>query len=489
MGFARAIATNTAWLLIGKALVVILSLVMTAALARSLGVYHYGELTAAFAYLSIFGVIADFGFFQILVREITRQPEAETRITNNLFTLRTLFGFVVYVLAAGSVWLIPTEIYSLNVKLGVLVLALASFVLSINTTLIGVFQAHQEMQKAVIGDVVSRLALLALLLLSLVRGAPLPFIFGLYVLANCLNLLVTFLYLRRRLRLRLAFNRLLWKKLFIEAWPLGVVTMLGVIYFKIDTVILSILRDPTDVGIYGAPYKVFEFLAIVPGIFMGTVFPVITRLMDLDRDRLRRVIQGAYDALMLLVIAAVAGLLVLAPAIVNLVAGQEFVTATTVTFAGYSMTAIHVLAVLALALVSVYIGNLWGPVVVAYGRQSELIRPGVIAVLANIALNMLLIPRGSYVAAAAVTLLTETYMAVSWARAAGRLLTLKLDHSRLIRSILAALVMVLTIWPIRSLPIILPMIVGSAIYVLSLWLLGAFPWDLLTSLRSAKGKI
>ena len=46
-GYARAIATNTAWLL-GKFLVVILSLVMTAALARSLGVFHYGELTAAF---------------------------------------------------------------------------------------------------------------------------------------------------------------------------------------------------------------------------------------------------------------------------------------------------------------------------------------------------------------------------------------------------------------------------------------------------------
>jgi O-antigen/teichoic acid export membrane protein len=483
MGFARAIATNTAWLMGGKFLVVILSLVMTAALARSLGVFHYGELTVAFAYISMFAVIADFGFFQILVREIARHPNEEAEITNNLFTLRTLFGLVVYGLAALSVWLIPGSVYGADVKIGVGILAAASFFLSINTTLIGVFQAHQEMKKAVVGDVVSRTVLLGILIWALSLPAPLSTIFSLYVIANLLNLLITSTYLRRELTLRPAFDFRRWKSLFVEAWPLGVVTMLGVIYFKLNLVILSVLRDPTDVGIYGASYKLFEFLTIVPGLFMGTVFPVITQLIDLDKERLRRVIQAAYDALLIFVLGAATGLIILAQGAIDLLAGHEFVTASTTSLFGHPLTSIDALIILSLALLPVYLGNLWGPVVIAFGRQSALIRPGLWAVALNIGLNLLLIPRGSYVAAALVTLLTEGYIAWSWSRIARHSLATPLHQGRAFRTLLAALMMAVVIWPIRHLNIVIPTFVGGSVYLLLIWMLGVIPKDILAILK------
>lgn len=483
MGYARAIATNTAWLLSGKFLVVIVAIVTTAALTRALGVFEYGELTAAFAFISIFGVIADFGFFQILVREIARRPNEEEAITNNLFSLRTLFGLAVYALAALLVWLIPESVYSANVKIGVLLLALASFLLSINTTLIGVFQAHHEMHKAVVGDVASRLVLLGLILFALTKEVNLPVIFSLYGLANGLNLIVTYGYLRRRLRLRFAYHAAHWRTLLKEAWPLGVVTMLGIIYFRIGTVILSVLQEPTDVGIYGAAYKIFEFLTIVPGLFMGTVFPAITRLIELDQERLRRVIQASFDTLMMIALPATAGLIFVAPGAISLLAGREFVTANTLQLSGQPLTGVHALIVLAIALIPVYLGNLWGPVVVAYNRQLQLIWPSLLAVLLNIILNLLLIPRGSYLAAALVTLMTETYIAYAWGRVAQKSLPLKLQTNRLWRIVLAVACMASVVWPIRHLPTLLVMAIGGGVYLASLWLFRAIPQDLLESLR------
>ena len=356
-----------------------------------------------------------------------------------------------------------------------------------NTTLIGVFQAHQEMQKAVVGDVVSRSLLLILLLAGLKASVPLAIIFTYYLVANLLNLIITYSYLRHRLPLHFAFDRSLWHLFFVEAWPLGVVTMLGVIYFKIDTVILSILRDPSDVGIYGAPYKVFEFLTIIPGLFMGTVFPVITKLITEDNDRLRRVIQAAYDVLMIIVLGTVAGLIVLARGTVGLVAGQEFVVASTITVAGQPVTAVHILMILALALIPVYLGNLWGPVVVAYGKQSALIRPGIIAVILNISLNLIFIPRGSYLAAAIVTLITESYMAWSWARVARANLPLILHQGRLARTLLAALIMMAVIWPVRNLMVVLPVGLGAAVYLTLIWLLGVIPEDFLQVIKRSEG--
>ena len=487
MGFARAIATNTAWLLSGKFLVVILSLIMTAALTRSLGVYHYGELTAAFAFVSIFGVVADFGFFQILVREIARRPSEEEVITNNLFTLRTLFGFLIYALAAASVWFVPLTVYDANVKIGILILAAASFLLSINTTLIGVFQAHHEMHKAVVGDVVSRSLLLGLLLFALAHGTSLPLIFSLYLLANSLNLVITYSYLRRHVELRPAFQFNHWRVLFIEAWPLGVVTMLGIIYFKIDSVILSILRQPTDVGIYGAAYKIFEFLTIVPGLFMGTVFPVITRLIEIDQERLRRVMQAAFDVLMMIVLPAVAGLLLVASGAIGLLAGGEFLSATTVTLFHHPLTGVDALLLLSLALIPVYIGNLWGPVVIAYNRQSTMIRPGLIAVVLNIILNLLLIPRGSYMAAALVTFITEAYIAWSWSRVAQASLPIVLNYDRVWRTLVATVAMAIVIWPLRHLSVIFPIVIGGLVYLALIWLLGVIPKDFRQILKRTEG--
>src|SRR6185295_17575948 len=40
--------------------------------------------------------------------------------------------------------------------------------------------------------------------------------------------------------------------------PFGVLAILGIIYFRIDTVMLEHMRGPVDVGIYNAAYRLLE---------------------------------------------------------------------------------------------------------------------------------------------------------------------------------------------------------------------------------------
>ncbi len=478
-GVGRAIAVNTIWMVGGKIATTFLSLVVTALLARSLGVYHYGEFITAFAFMAFFGVIADFGFFQILVREVAKNPEREPEITGNVFALRTLFAVVVYGAGAMLAWFFP---YSQEVRLGIMVLALASFFLSINTTLIGVFQAHHQMFKAVAGDAISRIVLLVTIYLAVQSHWSLVGLLSLYVVANVVNLLITMLFIRRLVPLRFRFDWPAWRELFAEAWPLGVVTMLGIIYYRIDTVILSLLRSPADVGIYGAPYKMLDLLIVVPSIFMGNVFPAITRLLQTDKARVSWLIQAAFDTLMIVGFGMVAGLVVVAPAVIRLVAGPEFTTTTTIGFMGHPITSVEILILLSVALIPIFLGNLWGPIVIALGNQRSLIKPGVYAVVLNVLLNLVLIPRGSYLAAAIVTIITEVYIAIVWGVIAHRHFDFALRLGRVGKALLAAALMAVIIWPLRSSFILIPVASGIAVYGFLLVAFRAVPQQFLTRL-------
>lgn len=474
-GVGRAIAVNTIWMIGGKIVTTLLSLVVTAILARALGVYGYGEFTTAFAFMAFFGVIADFGFFQILVREVARRPEEEEAITGNIFALRSLFAVVVYGGGALLAWVFP---YSHEVQLGIAILALASFFLSLNTTLIGVFQAHHQMYKAVAGDTISRVVLLATVYLAAVHFHwPLAGLLALYVVANLVNLGITMTFIPALVPLRLRFDWSAWRALFAEAWPLGVVTMLGIIYYRVDTVILSLLRAPTDVGIYGAPYKMLDLLVVVPSIFMGNVFPAITRLLHTDRSQVGWLIQAAFDTLLIVGFGMVGGLIVIAPAVIRIVAGPAFVAASTVQIFGHAVTASHILIILSIALIPIFLGNLWSPIVIALGDQRSLIKPGIWAVIINVVLNLIFIPQASYLAAGLITIITEIFIAVVWGVIAHRHIEFSLGLGRVAKAGLAALVMMAVIWPLRNHFVLLPILLGVAVYSGLLIVFGAVPKD------------
>lgn len=480
MSYGRAIATNTLWMIGGKALTTVLSLALVAALAQSLGVFRFGEYTTAFAFLTFFGVIADFGFLAIFVRELAKHPEKEEEITGNLLALRAVFGVIVYAVSAAVIWLFP---YSLTVKWGVIILAAASFLLSTNNTLIGVFQARHEMSKAVVGDIVSRAVLLVAALYGLGRGWDLIPIFWLYLGANFLNLLITYWLIRRRISLRLSFDFARWQYFFREAWPLGVITVLSIIYFRIGTIILSVEKTPVDVGIYGAPFKIFEFLTIVPAIFMGNVFPVITRLKD-QPERAARFVQAALDTLLILGVGTSVGLALLAKPVIGLVAGAEFQTTSTYSFANIPITAVHVLALLSVALLAIFLAQLWSYVVIAHSRQQVLIRSGIWAVVLNVVLNLILIPQGSYFAATLVTILTEVFILIFWQRAAQAILPMSPNFRQLPKILISGVVMAGVVWLLREYSLVIPIVAGAGVYLGLLLVWRVIPAELATILRS-----
>jgi O-antigen/teichoic acid export membrane protein len=466
---ARRVARNTAVQAIGKALVLAIGAASIAIATRYLGVADYGKFALALAFVQTLGVLADLGLLTIAVREISRAPERTEEVVGTTLALRLLLSLSVVAL---SLPLAFAAGYPHDVRVAVLIVG-ASLVLGMaNSSIVAVFQARLAMGRAVIGDVAGRAAGLAAL------GAAVALDLGFYAVVSTVvvgaltTLCVTFTLSRGVVRVRPRAGRRAWAALLAASIPVGLALAVNEIYFRADTFIISLSRDYDEVGAYSLAYRVIELLAIFPAIVMTSVFPLLSRYVEENRQLARRTLDATAAVFAAIGAPLAAGGLVAAPQVVRLVAGDGFDEAVVplqwLLFAG------------ALAAVS----GLIGYALIAAGRQGDALRLSAAVLAVNLGLNLALVPSQGIDAAAAVAVGSEILLVLGGLMLVHRHLDWLPDPGPLWRSAVAAAGMAAALWPLRerSLALLLPL--GAAVYAVLLWLLGGVDRRALEALRT-----
>lgn len=450
---------------VGKAIVTAIGIVILGLLTRYLGVTGYGEYTVVFAFLGFFAVVADFGLFTVVVRDIAKDPERKEQIFGNAFAVRIVLALGVLILAPLVGFLIPR--YGFDIKAGIGIAAFASFFILLNQTLAAVFQAHLRMDRVVIVDTVGKALVLVLVAYCIRRHFGFLAIVAVNSVANLAAFALSLVLARPFFRVRVIFDWEYWRRLVPEILPLGVILMLGMVYLRIDHIILSLVWGPWQVGIYGVPYKILEILSSLPAIFVGSVLPIISKYL-VDRDeRLLGSIQRAFDFLILLAVPLMFGVFILAPGIIGLFAGAEFALS------------VPLLRILVFASGLIFLGTLAGNVIVAANLQRRLVKIYLISVIGNVGLNLIFIPIYSFYAAAVITVLTE-----AWACAAALVVVRKHlgwvpKAGSLGRAVLASLVMSAVVLVLGSTNLAVQVASGVVIYGVALFLMGGINRDMI----------
>lgn len=470
MSYTRKVAYNTGVQVIGKVLTTLISLFLVAALTRYLGVGGYGQYTTIFAYIQFFGVFADFGFFWYLVREIAKPETDQEKIFNNVLTFRFIFALFIFGLSF-LVGLVIPQYHDIRFGLGII--AAATFWLTLNSTYIGIFQNRLRMDKAALGDVLGRLVILGIVLYQIKIGANLTQVLWAYFVGNFINFCLSCYLGRIYICFRPAFNFAYWRKIFLECLPIFIVTILSLISFKIDTVMLSLMRTPVDVGIYGPPYKVIEILVIFPGIFVGNTFPIITRYIYSQDPRLTNAFQKSFDFLVIMAVPIIVSIIILAERIIEIVGGNDFLTAHTIEPVwGIPATSTFALQILAVAAGISFLSFLFNYTIIALGKQTKLIGPNIFFVLFNVIMNLILIPKISYIGAAFVTVLTEICVVFLYWLVMKHYLSVKIHLNILWKVALAGIILGLLLKFLSFLSLWFLIPISAVVYFLSLWLVG-----------------
>lgn len=397
------ILLNSAIQLLGRLGSGLGGLIVVAVLTRYLGQRTFGAYTFVTGYVSLFYVITDLGANSLFIREMARNPKESPVLAGLLFSLRSVLVGVALVACLSAAFLLPTGPFlDAGIRPAIAVAAVALLWNPLFAVSTALFQTSLRMTFGALTELSTRaggLAFLAILVLLLPVGNNLPLrLFGAASMST-VGLLAGAL-VARWAAFQIAPFRPRWnwpflRRLLADAAPLAIVTVLGSIHYRIDVLILSVMSNLTTVGTYGIATKMLDAFISGSGIFMGLVFPVLSSRTRGDSQLLRRAFQKALDLMLIASVGAAVFVFSFAAYAVRILGGAQYHAAAAP------------VAAIAWAIPVIFTGTVFSQMVVAANRQGKALLPAIAAIVINVALNILLIPRFGAVAPATVTVISE----------------------------------------------------------------------------------
>lgn len=362
-------------------------------LARNLGVEDFGLYSAALAYYSLFMALADFGFSRFLMREVAKGSlkigEVFSHITILRLTITSLF-FAVF-----SLFLYALDPDKLRVSLTLLAV-LTVLPASLTQTLDSIFLALQKVRYSSLALVLLNFATMLSGVFLIVSGFGVTGALTALILGQMIYLIILFIFLKKQKVPIFSMVKLkILKQAVGGAIPYGLLSILGLVYFRIDTLMLSYLRGNFETGIYSAGYKFLEAVIFIPASFSVVLFPTLAKL----HNNVSEIKKIYFKSLKLMVSLGITLLLVyffVLPEMIKILMPQ-FLAAT------------QAVKILALSIPFIFAATPGVQVLLSSDKYLKtVILLSIFTVAFNIIFNLYFIPKFGFRAAAWITVISDT---------------------------------------------------------------------------------
>ena len=434
-----------------------LALVIIRLVAAYLQEKGFGDYTIVLTFVYIFSVLADLGLYSIVARDISRPGADEEKIISNAFTLRTVAG--IFILGLAYFFSLPFP-YSDETKAGIAIASVGYWLLSNLQVLTGLFQKHLRVDRLALAEIGGRVVQLSFVWYFVKHDYGFLYIVSAIAFGSLANLILVLWYASKYVRIRPSFDFSFWKKLLKESIPLAVAAILVLIYFKLNTIFLSIMKESEAVGVYGLSFKVMENLIFFPAMIVGLTMPIMSKYIFSDREKFKSIAQRTLDFLIIAVIPMVFGVVMTSEKIIRLLAPTGFKDSPAV------------LGILMVALGFIFLGALFSNIIIVANKQNRLAQIYLAGSIFNVAGNLAFIPEYSYFGAAYTTVATEflvtSLMLVVIYRSIGYLPSFKAFY----KALAVSLVMAVFLYAFSYLNIFYLVIIGGLVYIPGIYLIG-----------------
>ncbi len=460
MALAGKVAANTVIQVGNKIVTTGINLVIIALITRYLGTYGFGQYTTAVTFVVFFSIAADLGLTLITTQLISRPGINISEVMSNLFTFRVVSGLVIVGLAPVVAMFLP---YEASIKEGIHITALAMYFVLLCQIFVSLFQKELRTDRIAIAEIVSRLVILGLTVWAITANTGVTGLLWVLTAGSALSFGLHFWYARKYVDIKFRFDRAVWKDIMQRSWPLVITIVLNLVYLKADILILSLMKSQTDVGLYGAAYRVVDVLVTIPFMIGGTVLPIFAaRWLSNDRENFKRIWQRVFDVSAILAWPLVVGGFFLADPIMLLISGPGFEVAGTI------------LKILIVAVGFIFFSSFFSYTMVSFDHQRKLIFSYLITAVISLILYLIFIPYFSYYAAAWITVFSEVLISVLAWWVVRRHSSLHVSFNRFLKALASAFIMgfVLYVLPMPTNSIfglLIAVISGSLIYFLVLF--------------------
>jgi len=389
---SQRIALNVVVSSISKILGTLFALVGLGFSTRYLGPDQFGWYVTVLAFFAFFNAIGDWGLNQTTAREISLPDADEKKIVSFAMGTRIILSGLIFL--TGLI-LIPLLPYENNLKSGILLALIAYTVYSFYQVLFGIFQKRIIMHYIVIAELLGKIIQVSFIILAVKLNLGFFWIVASLILNMTVNCLLALFLARKNLKFWPKFDLEFSKKYLKKSVPLGISILITFIYFRADTILLSLMKPAEDVGIYGTAYKVIETLSFFPGVVAGLTMPLMAYNIAKNPANFRKIADKNFKFFIILALPLIVGTLFLADEIIRLIAGNQFTSSA------------NLLRIVIFALALIFFGQLFNNILIAAKLQKEMMKALLVCAIFNLSLNLLFIPRFSYYATAITSVATE----------------------------------------------------------------------------------
>ena len=392
----RLIFRNFSFLTAGKTIGDAFTFLLFVVLSRKFGQQGIGEYSFAMALTGFFVVAADFGLYNLSIKEISLLRTGVAGYFGRILTTRILLSAMTLLVLLPVTYLMPI---SQEAKLIILLVGIYQVIYTITEGFSGIFVARQQMHVAAWIEFGLRISIAACGIAIAFLGGSLVAAVAAFPVIALLQALIVGKYSFDQFGVPpVQFSWETTRSLLVQAKPYAAFSFLRQISTRVDVLLLGLMAGAAAAGVYNVAYRVIFLLLFIPYFSGLSIFPIASRLYSENKEGLAEFYNNSLNLMVLVAVPATVGIWIIAPDLILLIFGTEF------------SGSVAVLRILSILLGLAFIKSIAGTVLTSCDRQADRTKSQFLAAGLNIVGNIVLIPLIGIVGAAISTALSELFL-------------------------------------------------------------------------------
>jgi O-antigen/teichoic acid export membrane protein len=432
-------------------------------LTRHLGVTRFGQYTTIISVVTVSGALTDLGMTGLATREYAvRQGLDREHLMRHVLGLRVFISSLAVLMATAFA---IAAGYDATRIIGAAVAGIGLGLVSVQSTVAVPLLTTLRLGQTTALELLRQVIWVGLLVILVASGAGILPLLAATVPAGAVMLVVTARLARKQMTIRPTIKPSAWGSLLRDTLTFSLATGVGAMYVFTTQILTSLATNGVQNGLFAASFRVFIVAAGGAGLLVSAAFPLLARAARDDHERLRYAVQGLFEAMLILGVAAAIAAVTGAKPIIEVIAGPHYAGAA------------RPLRIEGAALVASFLLPAWGIALVSLHRHRALALSNVVALGATAPLTLILAKADGATGAAIATVCGEWILCASYVVALTRGESALALNTTVAIKVLAAAVPAFAVM-LLGLPDVAQLAVALALYLCLILLLKAVPREL-----------
>ncbi len=378
------------WQGLGKVVTSFSTIVTLGLLARVYGQSGTGVYTLYTTYVALFFLFSDLGLNAYFLPELHKSPH----LASKLFTFRLGWSLVLMLICNIVAFFLPFSTFEF--QMSVLIGSVSILFAGIFSSVAVIFQQKLRYEKSVMATMSGAVVLVGLYFWLTAQQLPIYWLALAPLAGWVVSSLVALILVRQDYRFSLTKVDRSFLQMIAWAWPISLTLVLNVVYFRVDSFILTSFRSFAEVGVYNFAYQFFQTALVLPTFIMNAFYPMMVQSLRDDVKLFRKQIMLGLIGLMILALCGTFITLLSSPILIPLIAGSNDFNSS-----------IALLNVLSLGFPAFFGSALLMWILVTLKQNKRMLAIYFVGLLINIGLNLWTIPEFGPYGAAWSTVISE----------------------------------------------------------------------------------